>query len=89
MLKSVDSHKHLGLTISSNLTSQMDCILNSVTSMCDAFMKKLKYDVDRLSLERTYFNSSDQSLNMHHIIGKIIANEIQINLNTFNVQLLK
>ena len=50
MLKSVDSHKHLGLTISSNLTLiyHLDCVLNSVSAMCYD-MKKLKYDVDRQS----------------------------------------
>ena len=55
MLESVHSHKHLGVPISSNLTwtSHIDCILISVPAMCNV-MKKLKYDVDRHSLERTY-----------------------------------
>ena len=53
MLASGDSHKHLGLNVSSNLTwtSHIDSILISVSAMCDV-VNKLKYDVDRHPLER-------------------------------------
>ena len=55
-LKSVTDHKHLGLTLSSNLgwATHIASLLESVASMCDV-MKRLKYDLDRHSLERTYF----------------------------------
>ena len=49
------THKHLGLTLSSNLSwsSHIDSILNSVTPMAD-ILKKLKYQVDKESLEKIY-----------------------------------
>jgi hypothetical protein len=56
-LASVDSHKHLGLTLSSNLgwSSHVDAILTAAAPMCDV-LKKLKYDLDRKSVESIYFS---------------------------------
>ena len=78
MLQSVDTHKHLVLTISSNLTwtSHIYCIVNSVSAMCDVTKKARN--------EHT-FHCSDQHSNMHHIFGKIAAKKIQINMNIFNL----
>jgi len=52
----VSSHKHLGLSISSDLswTVHIKNIVENVSSM-SAVLKKLKYDVDRKSLEKNYF----------------------------------
>ena len=46
-LESVSDHKHLGLTLSSNLTwvPHIPNILNNVSAMCDV-MEKLKYYVE-------------------------------------------
>ena len=57
VLKSVDSHKHLGLTLAKNLTwsGHVSNILKSVSPMTDV-LKKLKYDLDRKTLETTYFS---------------------------------
>ena len=55
-LSSVESHKHLGLTLSSDLswTNHITDMLKSVSVLVDV-LKKLKYDIDRKSLELTYF----------------------------------
>ena len=55
IIESVQNHKHLGLTLSSNLgwSAHINGILANVSSMSDV-MKKLKYDLDRKSLETTY-----------------------------------
>lgn len=55
-LKPVKNHKHLGLTFSSNLgwTAHIGSILQSVSSMSDV-LKRLKYDLDRHTIEKTYF----------------------------------
>ena len=52
----VESHKHLGLTLAKNLgwTSHTENLLKSVTPMSDV-LKKLKYKIDRKSLETIYF----------------------------------
>ncbi len=57
VLQNVNNHKHLGLKFSENLgwSAHFDMILDSVSSMSDV-LKKLKYEVDRKSLERTYFS---------------------------------
>ena len=57
VLQKTDSHKHLGITLSSNLSwnTHIDNILQSVGPMSDV-LKKLKYDLDRYSLERCYFS---------------------------------
>jgi hypothetical protein len=54
-LTSVDSQKHLGLTFSSNLvwSSHIEQILKSVAPMADV-LKKLKYNLDRKTIETTY-----------------------------------
>ena len=56
-LVAIESHKHLGLTFSHNLgwTAHINSILESVGPMSDV-MKRLKYDLDRKSLETTYFS---------------------------------
>ena len=56
-LENVDKHKHLGLTLSSNLSwnAHIEALLHSVSPMSDV-LKRLKYDLDRYSLERTYFS---------------------------------
>ena len=51
ILPETKTHKHSGLTLSSNLSwsSHIDSILNSVAPMAD-ILKKLKYQVDKESL---------------------------------------
>ena len=53
-LAEVENHKHLGLTLSSNLTwkSHICNILKAVSLMSDV-MKSLKYQIDRRSLATT------------------------------------
>lgn len=57
ILASVSSHKHLGLTLSKNLTwtDHIKDIIKSVSPMSDV-LKKLKYDLDRKTIETTYFS---------------------------------
>ena len=56
-LDSVKSHKHLGLVFSSDLTwtSHVQSILQNVSPLVDV-LKSLKYDIDRKTLETTYFS---------------------------------
>ena len=56
-LADVASHKHLGLTLSSNLswTDHITSIINSVSAMSDV-LKRMKYDLDRKSMESIYFS---------------------------------
>ena len=56
-LEKVKKHKHLGITITSNLSwaSHIDELLNHVSLMADV-MRKLKYQIDRKSLETIYFS---------------------------------
>ena len=56
-LENVESHKHLGLTLTHNLTWKLHInnLLQSVSPMADV-LKKLKYIVDRKSLENIYFS---------------------------------
>ena len=51
------THKHLGLTFNSDLSwsSHIKSILDSVSPMADV-LKKLKYKVDKESLEKIYFS---------------------------------
>ena len=55
-LEDVDSHKHLGVTLSNTLSwsKHIDSIASNVTKMIDV-IRMLKYDVDRESLETIYF----------------------------------
>jgi hypothetical protein len=56
-LADVDHHKHLGLTLSSNLSwaTHINSILSSVSPMGDV-LKRLKYILDRKSIETIYFS---------------------------------
>ena len=56
-LADVDSHKHLGLTLSKNLSWSVHIsnIIKSASPMADV-LRKLKYKVDRESLEKIYFS---------------------------------
>lgn len=56
-LEETSSHKHLGLTLTSNLSwaSHITNILHSVSPMVDV-LKKLKYQLDKDSLEKIYFS---------------------------------
>ncbi len=56
-LADVKSHKHLGLVLASNLswTEHISSIIKSVSPMASV-MKNLKYQLDRKSLETTYFS---------------------------------
>ncbi len=56
-IESVDNHKHLGLVLSRDLswTMHIESIIKCVSPMIDV-LKKLKYDLDRKSLETIYFS---------------------------------
>ena len=56
VLNTVSEHKHLGLTLSKNLgwTPHIQSIIKNVSPMIDV-LKKLKYSIDRKSLETIYF----------------------------------
>ena len=56
-LQEVKEHKHLGLTLTHNLswTVHIDSIVQSASKMCDV-LKKFKYELDRKSLETIYFS---------------------------------
>ena len=53
----VDTHKHLDITLSSNLSwlSHIDTTLGSVSSTANV-LRKLKYSIDKESLEKIYFS---------------------------------
>ena len=57
ILQETTTHKHLGLTFSNNLSwsSHISNIVKSVSPMVDV-LKKLKYCLDKDSLERIYFS---------------------------------
>ena len=57
LLTETKSHKHLGLTLNSNLSwsSHIDNILKSVTQINDA-IKRLKYTLDKPTLEKIFFS---------------------------------
>lgn len=56
VLSDVNSHKHLGITISSRLSwsDHITKLVESVTPTIDV-LKRLKYDLDRKSIETIYF----------------------------------
>ena len=56
-LEDVTCHKHLGLTLNRNLnwSDHIDGLIHDVSKILDV-MRKLKYDVDRESLEKIYFS---------------------------------
>ena len=55
-LEKVKKHKHLGITITNNLSwaSHIDELLSHVSPMADE-MRKLKYQIDSISLETILF----------------------------------
>ena len=57
VLPEIESHKHLGLILSNNLSwsEHIDSILKSVSPMIDV-LTSLKYKLDRGSLEQIYFS---------------------------------
>ena len=74
VLPETKTHKHLGLTLSSNLSwsSHIDSILNSVAPMADV-LKKLKYQVDKESLEKIYFSFIRPKLEYgNYILGQLL-----------------
>ena len=56
-LESTDSHKHLGLVLSCDLSwsNHIDSILQPISTIVDVLIK-LKHDLDRKSLQTTYFS---------------------------------
>ena len=56
-LENVKNHKHLGLMLSSDLswTSHVQSLIQNVSPLVDV-LKSLKYDLDRKTLETTYFS---------------------------------
>ena len=56
-IESVTNHKHLGLTLSNNLswTEHINSLLNNSSKMLEV-IRKLKYDLDRKTLETIYFS---------------------------------
>ena len=57
VLEEVESHKHLGLLINNKLSwsDHISTIINSASKMLDV-LKRLKYTIDRKSLETIYFS---------------------------------
>ena len=78
-LTDVTSHKHLGLTLSKNLswTVHIRTILDSVASMSNV-LKRLKYVIDRKSIETIYFSFMRPKLEYASHIWDIVQNEIVI-----------
>ena len=56
-LENVDAHKHLGLILTSNLSwsAHIDSIVNNASKMVDV-SRRIKYNIDRFSLETVYFS---------------------------------
>ena len=75
ILQKTDSHKHLGITLSSNLSwnVHIENIIQNVAPMSDV-LKKLKYDLDRYSLERCYFSFIRPKLEYGSIIWDNCSN---------------
>ena len=55
-LQVVTSHRHLGLEIRNDLTwsNHIDSLVNGISKLCDV-MYKLKYKLDRETLQTLYF----------------------------------
>ena len=55
VLQIVDTHKHLGVFLSSNnkWTSHIDSIINSASKQ-DSFLRKIKYKFSRSTLNKLY-----------------------------------
>ena len=85
VLPEVDTHKHLGNTLSSNLSwsSHIDTILGSVSPMEDV-LRKLKYCVDKESLEKYILALLDLNWSTVVIFGIPVTKEIRKNWRIFN-----
>ena len=90
VLETVDSHKHLGLVLSSNLQwgNHIDMILSSVAPMSD-ILKRLKYDLDRLSIERTYFTFIRPKLEYACIIWDNCSNQDRDRIESFQLDIAR
>ena len=80
-LTSVGSHKHLGIHLSDDLswTNHIDKIINSVARYIDV-LTKLKYVLDRKTLECVYFTFIRPKLEYAHIIWDDCTKEDKIKL---------
>ena len=68
-IETVNVHRHLGLEVSSDLkwTNHIDNIISSVSKISDVMMK-LKYRLDRVTLQQIYVNFVRPKLEYAHII---------------------
>ena len=85
-LEKVQSHKHLGLEITSNLkwTNHVASIIKGVSKLSDV-MQKLKYKLDRRTLENIYFTFVRPKLEYASIIWNDCTEGNKLKLE--NVQL--
>jgi hypothetical protein len=85
-IKKVTQHKHLGLTISQNLTWNYH-----ITEICDkanrrlGILRSLKYKLNRLSLERIYFSFIRPILEYGNIIWDKAPKELLDQLESIQV----
>lgn len=85
-LKDVESHKHLGVTISSNLSWNLH--INEILSKAYAklgLMRKVKYILDRNSLQKLYFSFIRPVLEYADIIWDNIPEYLSLKIE--NIQL--
>ena len=85
MLPEADTHKHLGISFCSNLSwsSHVDTILGSMSPIADV-LRKLKYSVDKESLEQIYFSFIRPKLEYVCHIWDNCDKEIRKNERIFN-----
>ena len=86
-LQSVTTHKHLGLILSDNLkwTTHIDSIIQSVAKFADV-MTKLKYKLDRKTLENIYISYVRPKLEYASVIWDDCSEHCATKLE--NIQLL-
>ena len=87
IIENVNVQRHIGLDISSDLkwTSHVNRIVESVSKMCDVMMK-LKYKLDRSTLEKIYLNFVRPKLEYANIVWDDCAGYCKDKIE--NVQLL-